>query len=75
MSGILHVFLGNEIVLRVSLQQLSTLEHAVWQSFVVTSSNHKDTWIDSANLDHLEVMRKVSLKVDIAMGDSLLRHV
>lgn len=71
MASILHspsVFeLPSELVVVERLDQLTALEHAVWKSFVVTSSNHEDSHGFSADLDHLEVVREAALEVNRLM--------
>ena len=54
------------VVERLSLfHQLSTEEHAVWESFVITATKHKDSWVLDTNLDHLEIVREITFEVDI----------
>jgi len=42
----------------------TALKHAIWKSFVVTTTNHKYTWLTESYLNHLEIMWEVSFEIN-----------
>jgi len=50
------------------LDELSALEHAVGESFIVSATNHEDSGVDTAELDHAEVVGEIASKVDCEMS-------
>lgn len=79
MSSVLHSLLVDKFQVVVDgwliTDQFLAQKHAVWESFVVTTTEHKDTWLLDANLDHLEIMWKVPSELDIFMVQSLIPGV
>ena len=69
MSGELHLLFVLEFILEIlvtfEVNQLSALEHAVRQGFVVSATDHIDLWVDVSALDHLKVMWKIASEVDL----------
>lgn len=68
MSCKLHLFLFFKFILETVIAsqffELSALEHGIWQSFIVSTSNHKNLWVDVTNLDHLEIVWKVASEIN-----------
>ena len=59
----------------VFVHQLTALEHAVRQSFVVATANHEYTWLVNAHLDHLEIVRKVPFEVNELVNAIFVFHI
>jgi len=64
MSWVLHLLFLSELQVISGwvelFGELSALIHGVWKGLVVTSSKHIASWIFGTNLNHLEVVWKVS---------------
>lgn len=71
MSGELHSFPADELQVIntriVLLNNLLAFKHAIWQGFIVATSDHEDSWLFNANLDDLEVVGECTSEVNISM--------
>lgn len=78
-SGVLHTGLVLEVHLVLWLvegtDELSTLEHAVGQCLVITTSDHVHFWVLLTQLNHLEIVREVASEVYGSMTELLWDHV
>ena len=72
MSGKFHFLfifkLKLEIGIISKIYELTTLEHAVWEGLVITSSNHKTFWFFDSTLYHLEIMWEVASEINLLVG-------
>lgn len=75
MSGELHSFPADELQVIntriVLLNNLLAFKHAIWQRFIVTTSDHEDSWLFNANLDDLEVVGECTSEVNISVLQGL----
>ena len=75
MSGVLHTGLVLEVHLVLWLvegtDELSTLEHAVGQCLVITTSDHVHFWVLLTQLNHLEIVWEVASEVYGSMTELL----
>lgn len=59
----------------VFVDKFTALEHAVWQSFVVATTNHEYTWLMNTHLDHLKIVRKVAFEVNELVNATFVFHI
>lgn len=75
MSGKLHPFPADELQVIntriVLLNYLLAFKHAVWQRFIVTTSDHEDPRLFNANLDDLEVVGEGTSEVNVSVLEGL----
>jgi hypothetical protein len=68
-AGKFHFLLIFKLKLEVGIiskiDEFATLKHAVWEYLVITSSNHKTSWILDSTLDHLEIMWEVAYEINL----------
>ena len=74
-SGIFHSFHFSEFEVVVGSwlvwDQLFTHEHAIGKGLVVTTSEHENSWAFDTDLDHLEIVWKVSSVLNVLVGKIL----
>lgn len=79
MSGELHSFSADELQVVntriVLLNYFFAFKHAIWQSFVVATSDHEDSWLFNAYLDDLEIVGECTSEVDISVLQGLFREI
>jgi len=56
-------------------RQFSTLEHAVWQCLVVTSTDHENSWALLTKLNHLEIMWEVASEIHSSVLKCSRNHI